>query len=70
MGANKVVTLGGLNYANDLFKWLQHQPHISQNDFAASPHLYNFNYCNDLPCWQQTLDPIAKQYPLVVGEFG
>ena len=69
-GSNNVLILGGLTWANDLSKWMEYLPHDPQNNFGASTHLYNFNYCNDFWCWNSQLDPIASHYPLVVGEFG
>jgi aryl-phospho-beta-D-glucosidase BglC (GH1 family) len=50
-GANNVVMIGGLTWANDLSQWLQYVPNDPQNQIAASAHLYNFNGCNNPNCW-------------------
>lgn len=50
-GATNILLLGGLSYANDLSQWLDYLPKDPLNNFAASAHLYNFNWCNDLACW-------------------
>lgn len=69
-GANNPIIVGGLAYSNDLSKWLEYVPYDPQKQIAASAHLYNFNYCNNRNCWESTLQPIAANYPLVIGEFG
>ena len=69
-GAANVLMIGGLAYSNDLSKWLDYVPRDPLNQIAARAHLYNFNYCNNVNCWETTLLPIAAQYPLVIGEFG
>jgi hypothetical protein len=69
-GANNVIMLGGLSYANDLTGWLSHQPTDSRHQLVASFHTYNFNTCSGLACWNGQESPIAAQVPLVTGEIG
>lgn len=44
---------------------------MTLNNLAASHHDYNFNGgCNTQTCWQSTLQIVAAQVPVVVGELG
>ncbi len=69
-GAKNVILIGGLSYSNDLSEWLTFRPYDSINQIAASAHLYNFNACSTSSCWESQLLPVAKQVPLIIGEFG
>jgi endoglucanase len=69
-GANNVIMLGGLEYANDLTQWLSHEPSDPDHDLAASLHSYNFNACNNQSCWTSQLAPVAAKVPLIAGEIG
>ena len=69
-GANNVIMLGGLSYANDLTGWLSHEPADSRGQLAASFHTYNFNVCNMVSCWNSQDLPVAAQAPLITGELG
>ena len=70
VGAKNVILVGGLAYSNDLSQWLKWVPSDPIKQLTASAHLYNFNWCNNRNCWESTLQPIAQQYPLIIGEFG
>lgn len=52
VGASNLLMIAGLSWANDLSQLLSYMPHDPQNNLAASAHLYNFNACNNLNCWQ------------------
>jgi hypothetical protein len=52
VGASNLLMIGGLSYANDLSQLLSYMPSDPLNNLAASAHLYNFNWCNNLSCWQ------------------
>jgi len=69
-GASNVVMVGGLQYANDFTSYLKYKPADPLNQMAASFHVYNFNYCNNLSCWIQNVAPVAAQIPVVAGEIG
>lgn len=68
--ASNVILIGGLAYSNDLSKWLEYRPNDPLGQIVASAHLYNFNWCNNWNCWEETLQPIAKEVPFIIGEFG
>jgi len=69
-GATNLVMLGGLDYANDLSQWLAYKPGDSQNNLAASWHMYEGGDCGDVSCWTAQVAPVTAQVPLVTGEFG
>lgn len=69
-GANNVIMLGGLAYANDLAGWLKYKPKDPDNNLAASWHSYNFNSCNNIGCWQSQVGPVIARVPVIAGEIG
>jgi len=69
-GATNVIMLGGLRYANALAQWLAYKPADPAGNLAASWHVYSFNACSDLPCYDGTAGPVAQQVPLIAGEIG
>lgn len=69
-GARNVILAGGLAYSNDLGQWLTYKPDDPAGNLAAAYHVYNFNSCADVGCWNSTLAPVAARVPLVAGEIG
>ena len=69
-GASNVVMAGGLQHANDMSRWLAYRPSDPASQLAASFHLYNFNGCNSVSCWDAQVAPVAAVVPLVTGEIG
>lgn len=69
-GANNVIMLGGLEWANDLTQWLTYEPTDPDHNLAASWHSYNFNACNNQSCWTSQVAPIIAKVPVIAGEIG
>lgn len=69
-GAQNVIMLGGVQYANALSGWLAHKPTDPTGNLVAAWHVYNFNICNNTTCYDQKVAPVAQQVPLVAGEIG
>jgi hypothetical protein len=69
-GAENLVLLGGVQYANSLTGWLAHKPQDPLDNLAASWHVYDFNACSARACWDATAAPVAERVPLVLGELG
>ncbi|TDC42459.1 cellulase family glycosylhydrolase [Micromonospora sp. KC213] len=69
-GATNVILLGGLTYANDLSQWLQYRPTDPTGNLAAAAHVYNFNACNSVSCYDRQLAPVAAVVPLTLTEIG
>ena len=64
------IAIPGLDYANDLSKWLSHEPHDPLHGLVAEAHVYGNNTCASLACLDRTMAPVAKHVPLVLGEAG
>jgi hypothetical protein len=69
-GANNVLMLGGLEWANDLTGWLASEPADPDHDLAASLHSYNFNACSTQSCWTSQIAPVIARVPVIAGEIG
>ena len=69
-GATNVILLSGVQYANALSRWLTYAPTDPLNNLAASWHVYNFNVCAAVTCWNTTVAPLAAQVPVVATEIG
>lgn len=69
-GATQPVMVGGLAYANDLSGWLANAPSDPAKQLVASFHLYNFNICASVACWNEQVAPVAARVPVVTGESG
>jgi len=69
-GANNVIMLGGLSFANDLSEWLKYEPKDPDHNLAASWHSYNFNPCDSLQCWNSQVGPVIASVPVIAGEIG
>jgi hypothetical protein len=69
-GATQPLMIAGLDWSNDLSQWLQYAPTDPRHALVASYHLYNWNPCSSLACWNSSLIPVAHRVPLVTGELG
>jgi endoglucanase len=69
-GATNVILLGGLTYANDVRQWLRYRPTDPTGNLAAAAHVYNFNACNNVSCYDSQLAPVAAVVPLTITEIG
>jgi hypothetical protein len=70
VGGTQPLMLGGLAWANDLSGWLKWRPRDPLHQLIASFHVYNFNTCATVTCWNATVAPVAKVAPVVTGELG
>ncbi len=69
-GAHNLILLGGVEYSNALSGWIAHKPKDPDNNLAAAWHVYNFNGCNDVHCWDKYAGVVAQSVPLVTTEIG
>jgi endoglucanase len=69
-GYKGVISIPGVNFANDLSQWLSHVPKDPRHQLIAEAHVYGKNTCSTTSCFNQTLAPIAQRVPLIFGETG
>ena len=71
LGANNVIMLGGVQYANSLSRWLSYKPSDPLKNLVAAWHIYpNGNLCNTTTCYDKTLARVIKKVPLIAAEVG
>jgi endoglucanase len=69
-GAANVVTVSGINWANDLSQWLVYRPSDPLRQIVAEQHVYGGNNCASASCFDAQVAPVAAQYPVLWGEVG
>jgi endoglucanase len=69
-GAKNVIMVSGLGYTSDLSGWLTHKPTDQAGNLTASLHLYNFNGCSDITCWNSRYHTLSQSIPIITGENG
>ncbi|MFL5822733.1 MAG: cellulase family glycosylhydrolase [Solirubrobacteraceae bacterium] len=65
-----VISIPGLDYANDLSAWLSHTPRDPRHQLIAEAHVYGKNTCSSLACLNRTMAPVGRRVPLIFGELG
>jgi len=69
-GATNVVTVSGIDYANNLSQWLANRPSDPLNQLVAEAHVYGGNTCMTTTCFNTNYAPVANSVPLIFGETG
>jgi endoglucanase len=69
-GYRGVISIPGIDYANDLSGWRSHEPRDPRHQLIAEAHLYGGNTCSSVACLNRTMAPVARRVPLIFGEFG
>lgn len=69
-GARNIVMVAGLEYAESLDQWLKYKPKDPDHELMASTHVYSFNQCSTLSCYNGALAKVARHVPLYIGEYG
>lgn len=69
-GATNVIMSGGLEWTNNLSRWLEFKPADPTGNLMASWHSYNFNGCVTTSCWDSNIGAVAAQVPVQAGEIG
>jgi Cellulase (glycosyl hydrolase family 5) len=69
-GYRGVIAIPGIDYANNLSKWLSHMPKDPRRQLIAEAHVYGKNTCASVACFNATLAPVARRVPLIFGETG
>jgi hypothetical protein len=70
-GAMQPAMADGINYANDLSRWLNYEPKDSLGQFAAGFHTYHDGLgCEGPSCWDATVASVGARVPVISGEIG
>jgi len=69
-GYTGVISIPGVDFANNLSKWLSRKPKDPRNQLIAEAHIYGKNTCAATACFNATLAPVARRVPLLFGETG
>ncbi|HZU39672.1 MAG TPA: cellulase family glycosylhydrolase [Solirubrobacteraceae bacterium] len=69
-GYRGVISIPGVDYANDLSGWLRYEPRDPLHQLIAEAHIYGGNTCSSVSCFDRTLAPVARRVPLIFGETG
>jgi len=69
-GYNGVISIPGIDYANDMTQWLSHKPVDPLGQLIAEAHVYGKNTCDTTACFDTNYAPVAASVPLLFGETG
>lgn len=69
-GYRGVIAIPGVDYANDLSRWLVYEPRDPLHELIAEAHVYGLNSCSSTACLNRTMGPVSARVPLVFGETG
>jgi endoglucanase len=69
-GYTGVISIPGIDYANNLSSWLSHMPSDPRKQLIAEAHVYGKNSCDTQACFDRDYAPVARKVPLVFGETG
>ncbi|HLY49658.1 MAG TPA: cellulase family glycosylhydrolase [Solirubrobacteraceae bacterium] len=69
-GYRGVISIPGIDYANDLSGWLAHEPRDPRHQLIAEAHVYGKNVCDTVACLDRTMAAVAAHVPLIFGEVG
>jgi endoglucanase len=69
-GYEGIISIPGVDFANDLSHWLAREPKDPRHQLIAEAHVYGKNVCDTVSCFQTTFAPVAKRVPLLFGEMG
>jgi hypothetical protein len=77
-GATNILMIAGIQSAQTITQYQGNQtttpkgymPVDPLNNLAVAMHQYNRAACSDVACWESTVAPVAKVYPVITGEFG
>jgi Cellulase (glycosyl hydrolase family 5) len=69
-GYKGVISIPGVDYANDLSHWLSYMPKDPLHQLIAEAHVYGKQVCASTDCLDKTYAPVARKVPLIFGETG
>jgi hypothetical protein len=69
-GARNIIIAEGIQYAETLDEWLAYRPHDPAGNLVASVHVYSYNQCSNLSCYNGAMKRVSARFPLLIGELG
>ena len=69
-GARNILIAEGIQYAATVNQWLTYRPHDPSGNLIASVHVYSFNDCSNLACYNGSMRTVSEHAPMLIGEFG
>jgi len=74
-GYGGVISIPCIDYANMCANylgssWLKSHPSDPAGQLVAEAHVYGKNSCDTVSCFNATMAPLTKQFPLIFGETG
>jgi endoglucanase len=69
-GARNIVIAEGIQYAETVDQWLKYRPSDPAGNLVASVHVYSFNGCSTLRCYNGAMKTLAGHVPVLIGELG
>jgi hypothetical protein len=69
-GYRGVIAIPGIDYANNLSRWLSDEPKDPLHQLIAEAHVYGKNTCDTTSCFDSSMAPVAARVPLIFGETG
>jgi endoglucanase len=70
VGATQPIMIAGVNYSNDISRWLEFEPNDPLHQLAASEHNYGPHFSPCVGACQAALAAVASQVPVIAGELG
>ncbi|MGZ6708262.1 MAG: cellulase family glycosylhydrolase [Solirubrobacteraceae bacterium] len=64
------IVIPGIDSANDMTKWLSHEPHDPLGQIVAESHVYGKQVCSTAACFDRNYAPVAARVPMIFGETG
>ncbi len=68
--AHHVLLLGGVQYSNKLTQWGKYKPVDPANNTGAAWHVYSFNSCANVDCFNDIPATLGQTEAIVTTEFG
>ena len=73
-GATQVISVPGIDYANDLSQWSTYEPTDPLNNLIAEEHVYGDSTCGAIntgpTCLNNNTAPLTVTTPVIFGETG
>jgi hypothetical protein len=69
-GARNIVMAEGIQYGEAIDQWLKYRPSDPTGNLIASVHVYSYNGCSSLRCYDGAMKMLTARVPVLIGELG